>query len=155
MTRNPDTWTPDLVESWLVDAVRWCNGAGGLAGPGGYRTSLPTPHFTLGDRLEEGWDPEEVDDEATVKVALGPEEADRMNAALNWVGDMITAAGLPVMANAVNAQVEHKATRRPAKVAYARRGLNHSTGPRLAQKGLVRISVELDRKGEPVWPKRS
>lgn len=154
MRTAPETWTPDLVEAWLIDSVRWVNRSGGVAGPGGYRSSMPAPHFTLGDRIEEGWDPEEVDEDAPARISVGPEEADRMIAALSWVGDMITAAGLPVMAGAVNAHIEHKATRVPARVAYERRGINRATGPGLARKGLVRISIELDKRGEPVWPTR-
>lgn len=151
MTQH-DQWTPELVEDVLVEAARWTNRTGGLAGPGGLRSSMPEVHMTWEDRVAE-WGIPEVEPDEIPEPARRPSarEAQRLNDACHWVADHIASRDLPVTAHALNAYIAAKAMRRPVRSLFRDRGVNEARGLKMARKGLAIISVALDKKGEPVW----
>lgn len=84
-----DTWTPQLVATRLIEAVRWARYGAGPVGPSGIRSGMPTYAPTWEDRMAEGWGlPElagdETQEDRPLRVNATPEQVGAYMAALQW-----------------------------------------------------------------------
>ena len=142
-----DHWTPDLVQEAISEALRWLRHAGANDGPRSYGSGMPKPALSIEERLAAGWDA--VADSDDAEVRLNPDRAQiaRYESALLWVPDILA----PIdedMARMVNVYCACKAFSH----SFSRNiTIDRASAYRLKDNGLVRLSVALDRRGEPVW----
>lgn len=149
-------WTPEEVETQLVEALRWAKYNAGRVGPAGLGgvSGVFSLVSTLEDHMEEGWGIPEIAgddelDERQIRPAATPAQITRHEAALQWpatylVPDRIGSARMLGLWAAC--QIGKRSFRGACKA----RGVDRRAAMQLRDRGLSLISQGLARDGVPV-----
>ena len=152
-SESSESWTPEVVEARLIEAVRYVQRVGGRAGPAGYISLMPEFRPTLEDFLAEGWplpDDDEEAGETAMMLQLPAHAVSQRLAALVWVADLLAPSHLGY-ARAVNAWIMARVYNLPFKVVLRDRKIGRQVAYTHRDRGLALLSVRLDRAGVPVW----
>lgn len=148
-----DVWTPKRVAAELVEAVLWARQFGAIAGPSGYRGSLPSFQPTLDDHLDEGWGlPEvagdDVPDGRPLRIPVSAERAQQLGETLAWVGQYVVPTN-PGSARMLSLWLKYQTqgSTRGFEPAVKRMGIARGHAYRLRDRGLALVAAGLDRDG--------